>query len=340
MRSIRFLASVLALTCASWAVEAGPVLDRIKQRGVLRCGVQGPSNPGFSAPDAQGKWVGFNVDMCRGVATMIFNDPEKFQAVVVTPQNRFAMIQAAEVDILTQNTTFIMTRDTQLRLNFPAITLYDAQAIMVPRKLNVDSVLKLDGATICVLPGTTNELNLNDFFERNKMKFTPVVIDSRDDLRRAYLEGRCDGFTSDATTLASQRRLLPNPDDHIILPEAMSREPLGIAIPKGDEELRVMVTWMFNTLVNAEELGVTQANVMQMAQTSKDPELRRMLGVDPGLGAGIGVDDRYGIKLISTLGNYGEIFERHLGRNTPIGLQRGLNDLWTRGGLMYAPPVR
>jgi general L-amino acid transport system substrate-binding protein len=249
------------------------------------------------------------------------------------------MLQSGEADLLTQNTTVTQSRDTQLRLNFPAITFYDAQAIMVPKKLNLSSTKELNGATICVLPGTTNELNLNDYFQKHGLSFTPVVIDSRDELFRAYAEGRCDGITSDGTTLAAQRRRLPVPADHVILPEPMSKEPLGIALMKGDEELRMMASWAFNTLVNAEELGITQANVDQMT-SSKDPEIRRMLGVDKGLGTGMGVKDDFGRTLIKSVGNYGEIFERNVGPKTPIGLPRGLNRLWTQGGILYTPPNR
>lgn len=342
LRMVRF--GFWSLMCAAALganlAHAGPVLNRIKERGALRCGVQGPSNPGFGEPDTQGRWSGFNVDFCRAIAAVIFGDANKIQAVPVTPQNRFAMLQSGEADILTQNTTVTMSRDTQLRLNYAAITFYDAQAVMVPRKLSVDSVLKLGGATICVLPSTTNELNLNDYFQKHNMQFTPVVIDSRDDLFRAYAEGRCDGITSDGTTLAAQRRKMPVPGDHIILPEAMSKEPLGIAMLKGDEELRMISTWAFNTLVNAEELGVTQENVEKIAATTKDPELRRMLGVDKGLGAGMGVNDNFAVPMIKAVGNYGEIFERNLGPKTPIGLQRGLNRLWTQGGILYTPPNR
>ncbi len=319
---------------------AGPLLDGIKQRGALRCGVQGPSNPGFGVPDAQGRWTGFNVDFCRAIARVIFNDATKFTVVPVTAQNRFAMLQAGQVDILTQNTTVTMSRDTQLRLTYPAITFYDYQGILVPRRLNVTSARQLNGATICVLPGTTNEQNLADFFRANNLRFTPVVIENRDDLRRTYAEGRCDGYTSDATTLAAQRRLLPNPDDHIVLPDALSKEPLGIAMPHGDDELRDIAAWTFNTLLNAEELGITQANVERMAETSTNPEIRRLLGVEPGLGAGMGVSDRYAMLLLRTVGNYGEIFERNVGPNTPIGLPRGMNRLWNQGGIMYAPPNR
>jgi len=333
------VAAMVAFASAPQAA-AGPLLDGIKQRGTLRCGVQGPSNPGFGVPDAQGQWTGFNVDFCRGIASVIFNDATKFTIVPVTAQNRFAMIQAGQVDILTQNTTATQARDTQLRLNFPAITFYDSQGILVPRRLNVTSARQLNGATICVLPGTTNEQNLADFFRANNQRFTPVVIENRDDLRRTYAEGRCDGYSSDATTLAAQRRLLPVPDDHIVLPDALSKEPLGIAVPHGDEEFRDIVAWTFYTLLNAEELGITQANVEQMAASSTNPEIRRLLGVEPGLGAGMGVNDRYAILLLRTVGNYGEIFERHLGPNTPLALPRGLNRLWTQGGIMYGLPNR
>jgi general L-amino acid transport system substrate-binding protein len=340
MKSVLSVAAIiLGLGSLSQPSLAGTTLDAIKQRGSLKCAVQGPSNPGFGVPDSQGKWQGFNVDMCRAIAIMILGDPDKIQISPLTTQTRFPALQSGEVDVLTNNTTYVLVRDSQLKFNFPAITFFDGQGIMVPKKLGVASALKLDGATICVQPGTTTELALTDYFRKHNMKFTPVVIQARDELTRAYAEGRCDALTSDATTLAAQRTAVPNPADHIILPERLSKEPLGLTVRHGDEELRDIVEWAFNTLINAEEFGITKANVDEM-QKSSDPQIRRFLGVEPGLGAALGVDEKYAHKIIKKIGNYGELYEKYLGEKSPLGIPRGLNNLYTNGGIMYVPPSR
>ncbi len=330
-----------ALFSASVA-EAGRDLDAIKQRGTLRCGVQGPSNPGFGVPNAQGVWGGFNVEICRAVAISIFNDPSKVEFVPVTTQSRFPALTNGEVDILSNNTTWTLTRDTGVnRFNFPAIVFYDGQAVMVPRRLNVTSARQLNGATVCVQPGTTTELNLADFFRQNNITFRPVVIEALDELRRAYDQGRCDVFTNDFAALAAQRTLLTNPRDNVILPERISKEPLSPTIRQGDEEFTNIVAWTVFALIDAEEFGITQANVDQMASSATDPRIRRLLGVEPGMGAAIGAaNESWARTIIKAFGNYGEIFERHLGVNTPLGLERGQNNIWTKGGLLYAPPAR
>lgn len=332
------LLGAVSLACIT-PVEAGSTLDAIKARGSLKCAVQGPSNPGFGVPGSGGKWVGFNVDLCRAIAATIFGDAEKIQISALTTQTRFPALQSGEVDVLTNNTTYVMTRDTQLKFNFPAISFMDGQGILVPKKLNVKSGKELNGATVCVQPGTTTELALTDYFRKNNMKFTPVVIQSRDELTRAYADGRCDALTSDATTLAAQRSTLANPAEHVILPDRLSKEPLGIAVRHSDEEFRDIVAWSFNALVNAEELGVTQANVDEMAK-SGDPEIRRFLGVEPGLGAALGVDEKYAYTIIKQIGNYGELYEKYLGEKTPLAIPRGVNRLYTQGGALYTPPSR
>ncbi|MGL4290153.1 MAG: amino acid ABC transporter substrate-binding protein [Phreatobacter sp.] len=339
MRKALFATLAAALVAQAAPASAGTTLDTIRQRGSLKCAVQGPSNPGFGVPDSQGRWTGFNVDLCRAVAIMIFGDPDKIQISALTTQTRFPALQSGEVDLLTNNTTVTLTRDTQLKFNFPAITFFDGQGILVPRRLNLTSGKQLSGATVCVQPGTTTELALTDFFRKNNMRFTPVVIQSRDELTRAYADGRCDALTSDATTLAAQRSTLANPADHVILPDRLSKEPLGLAVRHGDEEFRDIVAWAFNTLVNAEELGITRANVDEMAK-STDPEIRRFLGVEPGLGVALGVDDRFGYAIIKALGNYGELYEKYLGEKTPLAIPRGLNRLYTDGGSLYTPPSR
>lgn len=324
------------------AAEAGASLDAIKQRGVLRCGVQGPSNPGFGVPDAQGRWGGFNVEICRAIAITIFNDPAKVEFVPVTTQSRFPALAAGEVDVLSNNSTWTLTRDSNVnKFNFPAIVFYDGQAVMVPRRLGVDSATKLNGATVCVQPGTTTELNLADYFRKNNMQFTPVVIADLDELRRAYDSGRCDVFTNDFAALAAQRTILTRPADHVILPERLSKEPLSPVVRQGDEELTNIVAWTVFALIDAEEFGITQANVDQMAGSSTDPRIRRLLGVEGNMGESISAANaRYAFNIIKAFGNYGEIFERHIGTKTPLGLERGLNRVWTDGGLLYAPPAR
>ena len=324
------------------AAEAGRDLDAIKARGTIRCGVQGPSNPGFGVPSAQGVWGGFNIEICRSVAITIFNDPNKVEFVPVTSQSRFPALTNGEVDILSNNTTWTLTRDTGVnRFNFPAIVFYDGQSVMVPRRLNITSARQLNGATVCVQPGTTTELNLADFFRQNNITFRPVVIEALDELRRAYDQGRCDVFTNDFAALAAQRTLLTNPRDHVILPERISKEPLGPTIRQGDEELTNIVAWTVFALIDAEEFGITQANVDQTAASNTDPRVRRLLGVEPGRGAAIGAaNENWARTIIKSFGNYGEIFERHLGVNTPLGLERGQNNIWTKGGLLYAPPAR
>lgn len=335
-------AAAAAFVFGPSAAEAGRDLDAIKQRGTIRCGVQGPSNPGFGVPNAQGVWGGFNVEICRAIAITIFNDPSKVEFVPVTTQSRFPALTNGEVDILSNNTTWTLTRDTGVnRFNFPAIVFYDGQSVMVRRNMNITSARQLNGATVCVQPGTTTELNLADYFRQNNMTFRPVVIEALDELRRAYDQGRCDVFTNDFAALAAARTLLTNPRDHVILPERISKEPLGPTIRQGDEELTNIVAWTVFGLIDAEEFGITQANVDQIATTATDPRVRRLLGTEPGMSAALGAaDPSYMRTIIKTFGNYGEIFERHLGVNTPLGLERGLNRTWTNGGLLYAPPAR
>ena len=335
-------AAAAALVLSAEPALAGRDLDQIRQRGTIRCGVQGPSNPGFGVPDSQGRWGGFNVEICRAIAITIFNDPSKVEFVPVTTQSRFPALSAGEVDMLSNNTTWTLTRDSNVnRFNFPAIVFYDGQAIMVPKRLNVTSARQLDGATVCVQPGTTTELNIADYFRANNMRFTPVVIADLDEIRRAYDAGRCDVFTNDYAALAAQRTLLSRPGDHVILPERLSKEPLAVTIRQGDEELTNIVAWTIFGLIDAEEMGITQANVDQIAATATDPRVRRLLGVEGNMGESLGAArGDYMRTIIKTFGNYGEIFERHLGVNTPLGLERGMNNVWTKGGLLYAPPAR
>jgi len=321
---------------------AGRDLNQIRQRGTLRCGVQGPSNPGFGVPDSQGRWGGFNVEVCRAIAITILNDPTKVEFVPVITQSRFPVLSSGEVDVLSNNTTWTLTRDSNVNgFNFPAIAFYDGQAIMMPRRLNVTSAHQLNGATVCVQPGTTTELNIADFFRANNLRFAPVVIAYLDEIRRAYDSGRCDVFTYDFAALAAQRTLLTRPADHVSLPERLSKEPLAVTVRQDDEELTNTVAWTTFALIDVEEMGITQANVEQIAATATNPVIRRLLGAEGNMGESIGAARAdFGRVIIRNFGNYGEIFERHLGTNTPLGLKRGLNNIWTRGGLLYAPPLR
>jgi general L-amino acid transport system substrate-binding protein len=321
--------------------QAGRDVDAIRARGTLRCGVQGAGTPGFAVPDAQGRWTGFNTDLCRAIAIMILGDPTKVEFVGTTTQTRFPALANGEVDVLVNNATWTLTRDSNVnRFNFGVTYFYDGQALMVPRRLNVTSGRALNGATVCVQPGTTTELNVTDFFRQHNIRFTPLVIDNNDELRRAYEAGRCDVYTNDFAATAALRTQLSRPADHVILPERLSKEPLGPVVRQGDEEMTNLVTWTIFTLIEAEEMGITQANVEEQAR-STNPAVRRFLGVEGNLHQSLGAANQdYAQRIIKGFGNYGELFERHLGANTPLQLERGQNNLWTRGGLMYAPPAR
>src|SRR5882724_8862856 len=332
-------AAGVAAILASGSAMAGKDLDAIKGRGQLICGV-GTGLAGFYLADSQGKWTGLDVDVCRGIAAAIFGDSEKVKYVPLTAQQRFTALQSGEVDILSNNTTWTLQRDTQLGFNFAPVVFYDGQGFMVAKKLGVISTKELNGATICVAPGTTTELNLADYFRANKMEFKPVVIEKVDELFAAFFSGRCDCVTGDASGLAAQRvGRAANPDDYIVLPERISKEPLAPVVRHGDEEWHDIVDWVVYALFEAEEKGITQKNLDEMAK-SEAPDIKRMLGVTPGMGKALNLDEKWAYNAIKAVGNYGEIFDRHLGLNTPLKLERGYNNLWTKGGLMYAIPIR
>lgn len=318
---------------------AGPTLDAVKQRGVVHCGVN-VGLAGFSMPDQQGRWTGLDVDICRAVAAALFGDAEKVRFMPFNAQQRFPALQSGEVDILSRNTTWTLTRDTSLGLNFAGVTYYDGQGFMVPASLGVKSASELDGATVCVQPGTTTELNLADYFRANNMKFNPVVIQELAELEAAFFAGRCDVYTTDASGLASTRAAKAgNPGDYVILPEVISKEPLGPSVRHGDDEWLDIVKWTVFALIEAEEFGITQANVEERLG-SDNPSVKRLLGATPGMGKALGLDEAWVVNIIKAVGNYGEIFERNVGKQTPLNLDRGLNALWTNGGLMYAMPIR
>ncbi|NGM22786.1 amino acid ABC transporter substrate-binding protein [Roseomonas stagni] len=332
------LGACLALTGIG-AAAAGPSFDAVKARGSVVCGVnQGVA--GFSAPDSRGEYRGLDADFCRALAAAIFGDPTKVRFVATSSQNRFTMLQSGEIDVLARNATQTLVRDTSLGLNMAGVNFYDGQGFLVRRSSGVTAARQLDGATVCIQPGTTSELNIADYFRANNIRFTPVLIERPDEFVAAYAAGRCDAMTQDASQLASYRATaLQNPQDHVLLPERISKEPLGPMVRHGDDQWFDVVKWVLAGLIEAEEQDITQANV-EARLRDPNPGVQRMLGVTAGFGRALGLEERWLFNAIKAVGNYGESFERHLGSGSPIGLPRGLNDLWTRGGLMYALPLR
>ena len=321
---------------------AGETLDEIKRRGFIRCGVN-TGLAGFGIPDSQGKWSGLDVDYCRAFAVALFNDLDKVVFTPLNAQQRFLALQSGEIDVLSRNTTWTLSRDTKLGLNFTAITFYDGQGFMIRKEQGVTSALELDGATVCVQPGTTTELNLTDFFRANNMTFEPVVIDSLSEVLSAYDAKRCDVITTDASGLASNRLSFSDPEEHIILSEIISKEPLGPAVRHGDDQWLDIVKWVIYATIEAEELNLTSENVERLVAVSPEqlhPKVQRILGIIGNMGASLGLRNDWAYNVIEKVGNYGEIFERNVGIKTPIGLERGLNALWVDGGLIYAPPIR
>jgi general L-amino acid transport system substrate-binding protein len=333
------VAAGVAAIFTSTGAMAGKDLDAVKARGALICGI-GQGTAGFMLQDSQGKWVGLDVDVCRAVSAAIFGDAEKVKYVPLSSQQRFTALQSGEVDILSNNTTVTLTRDTALGLDFTAVTYYDGQGFLVNKKLGVKSAKELNGATVCVAPGTTTELNLADYFRSNKMTFKPVVIEKVEEVRAAFFSGRCDVFTTDASGLYSTRAAnAPNPGDYVILPEIISKEPLGPAVRHGDNQFADIVRWAFNAMLEAEEYGITSKNVDEMLK-SDNPSIKRILGVTPGMGKALGVDEAWVVNIVKQVGNYGESFDRNVGMGSTLKIDRGLNKLWTQGGLQYSPPIR
>ena len=338
----KFLAAgIAAATLAGVATTAyaGKELDAIKARGQLLCGVS-TGVAGFASADSQGKWTGIDVDLCRAVAAAIFGDADKVKYIPTTAQQRFTALQSGEVDLLARTTTYTLTRDTALGFDFTGINYYDGQGFMVNKKLGVKSAKELNGATVCVQPGTTTELNLADYFRANKMTFKPVVIEKIEETRAAFFAGRCDVFTTDASGLYATRAAnAPNPDDYIILPEIISKEPLGPVVRHGDNQFADIVRWALFAMIEAEEYGITSKNVDEMMK-SDNPVIKRILGVTPGMGKALGVDEKWVYNIVKQVGNYGESFDRNVGMGSPLKIARGQNELWTKGGLQYAPPIR
>ncbi len=327
------------LVGAAGTAHAGKDLDAVKARGQLICGVN-TGVAGFALADSQGKWTGLDVDVCRAVAAAIFGDSEKVKYVPTTAQQRFTALQSGEVDMLARNTTITLTRDTALGLDFTAVDYYDGQGFMVNKKLGVKSAKELNGATVCVQPGTTTELNLADYFRANKMTFKPVVIEKVEEVRAAFFSGRCDVYTTDASGLYSTRAAnAPNPDDYVVLPEIISKEPLAPAVRHGDNQFADIVRWTQYAMLEAEEYGISSKTVDEMLK-SENPTIKRILGVTPGMGKALGVDEKWVYNIVKQVGNYGESFERNVGMGSKLKIARGLNNLWTKGGLQYAMPIR
>jgi len=341
LRQLAWSAALAAGVFACVPAHAGKDLEAIKSRGALVCGVN-TGLAGFSAADSQGKWTGLDVEYCRALAAAILGDGNKVRFSPLTAQQRFTALQSGEIDVLSRNTTWTLTRDASLGLNFAGVNFYDGQGFMVPKSLNVKSAKLLKGATVCVQSGTTTELNLTDYSRANNLNLKPVVFEKQEAATGAYFSGRCQVFTTDASGLASIRsKEAQKPEDHVILPELISKEPLGPAVRQGDSEFFAVAKWVLNALIEAEEYGITQANVDQMKKDSKNPGVMRLLGAGTeDTGKLLGLDKDWAYRAIKAVGNYGEIFERNVGEKTTINLPRGTNALWTQGGLMYAPPVR
>jgi len=340
MHKIFAAALVAAVTtvCSGGAQAQTGLLAQIKARGNLICGV-GPGLAGFGIPDAQGNWSGLDVDLCRAISAAIFNDPNKVKYIPLSSKDRFTALQSGEVDLLSRNTTWTMSRDTSLGLNFAGVNYYDGQGFLVRKKLGIDSALKLAGASVCTQQGTTTELNLADYFRANNMKYEVVAFGTADETIKAYESGRCDAFTTDASGLYAERLKLSVPADHIVLPEIISKEPLGPVVRHGDDNWLDVVKWTHNAMLNAEELGITKANADEMLK-SDNPEIKRLIGTEGKFGEAIGLPNDWAYRIVKHVGNYGESFEKNVGSGSLLKIARGQNALWTKGGLQYAPPIR
>lgn len=332
--------AVIFAAAAALSVQAASAqtLKTVKDRGQLSCGVS-QGLPGFSAPDDKGNWTGIDVDVCRAIAAVVLDDPTKVKFVPLSAKDRFTALQSGEIDVLSRNTTWTVSRDTSLGANFTGVTYYDGQGFMVKKSLKVNSALELNSASVCVQTGTTTEQNLADFFKGNNMKYEVIAFGSIDEAVKAYESGRCDVFTDDASGLYASRLKLANPADHIVLPEIISKEPLGPMVRHGDDQWFDIVKWTLFAMINAEELGITQKNVDTMLKSDK-PEMKRVLGTDGNLGEQLGLTKDWVVRIVKAVGNYGESFERNVGTGSPLGIARGVNNLWNKGGIQYAPPIR
>ena len=338
MKKSVFLGALTVAGLAAGAAAAG-TLDDVKARGKLNCGVS-TGVAGFAAADANGVWQGFDVAVCRAVAAAVLGDQMAVEFVPTTGKTRFTALASGEIDMLARNTTWTFSRDVDLKFDFVGVNYYDGQGFMVPKSLGVGSAKELDGATVCIQTGTTTELNLADFFRVNNMSYEPVPIETNAEAQQQYLAGACDVYTTDASGLAATRATFEEPSAHVVLPEIISKEPLGPLVRHGDSEWGDVVRWSLNALIAAEEYGVTSANIDELSKGTTNPEINRLLGSEGTLGEMLGLSADWALKAIKANGNYGEVFEKTIGTNTPIGLARGLNAQWTEGGLLYAPPFR
>jgi general L-amino acid transport system substrate-binding protein len=336
-RTIGALALTAALGLAASAASA-QTLNAVKSRGMLNCG-SNTGLAGFGQPDAQGNWTGLDVDLCRAIAAAVLNDPNKVKFVPLTAKDRFTALQSGDVDVLVRNTTWTSSRDTSLGMNFTGINYFDGQGFIVSKQLKVNSALELNDAAICVQQGTTTELNLADYFRANKMRLKTVTFATLDEAVKAYDSSRCDAYTTDASGLYAARLKLTKADEHLVLPEIISKEPLGPAVRHGDDQWFDIVKWTHYAMINAEEFGVTKANVDEMMK-SDHPEIKRLVGTDSNYGEQLGLTKDWAYRIVKHVGNYGEVFERNVGQGSPLKIARGLNALWTKGGLQYAPPIR
>ncbi len=337
----KLVTGILGSAALALSASAGSAatLDDVKAKGFVQCGVH-TGLTGFAAPDDQGNWKGFDSDFCKAVAAAIFGDPEKVKFTPTNATERFTALQSGEIDVLSRNTTWTSSRDAAMGLNFTGVTYYDGQGFLVNKELGVSSAKELDGATVCIQAGTTTELNLSDYFRANGLNYTPITYDTSDESAKSLESGRCDVLTSDQSQLYAQRIKLADPDSYVVLPEVISKEPLGPAVRQGDEEWFDIVRWTLFAMVNAEELGLTAANVEETAKNTKNPDVARLLGAEGEYGKDLKLPKDWAVQIVKQVGNYGEVFERNIGSGSDLKIERGLNALWTNGGLQYAPPVR
>jgi len=338
MKLKTLFAATAALAVGSVAAQAG-TLDDVKAKGFLQCGVS-TGVPGFGFTDDAGNWQGFDPAVCQAVAAAVFGDTSKVKYTPTTGKTRFTALASGEIDMLARNTTWTFKRDVDLKFTFVGVNYYDGQGFMVPKALGVKSAKELDGASVCIQTGTTTELNLADYFRINNISYEPVPIETNEEARTNYLAGRCDVYTTDASGLAASRSAFDNPDDHVVLPEIISKEPLGPLVRHGDDQWGDVVRWVLNAMINAEEYGVNSGNVDDLKKGTDNPEVNRMLGTEDDLGSLLGLDKEWAYRVIKMVGNYGEVFDRFIGPDTSIGLERGLNAQYTQGGILYAPPMR
>jgi general L-amino acid transport system substrate-binding protein len=328
-----------AMGLCAFGAQAATKLEQVKSKGFVQCGVS-QGLPGFSNPNDKGEWSGLDVEFCRAVAAAIFGDATKVKFTPLSAKDRFTALQSGDIDILSRNTTWTITRDTSLGLNFTGVTYYDGQGFMIRKDKKVNSALELSGASVCTQTGTTTEQNLADYFRANNMTYEVIAFATNDEVVKAYDAGRCDVLTTDRSGLAGERLKLTNPDDHVVLPEIISKEPLGPVVAHGDDQWFDIVKWVLYAQLNAEELGVNSKNVDDQLKNATNPEIKRLLGTEGKYGEGMGIGNDWGYLIIKNVGNYAEMYDRTVGPDTPLKLSRGLNALWNKGGIQYAPPIR